>query len=240
LREHPDRIFLDAACTQKLPIDLPPLESRCVHGIAVALGAQKACSAYLGDPDGSLIIVSALKGMAHSDPSAAAYHPFAFGDVDPDGPFVHVFDETALETVMRELDTVSDFVRYLVERETAIRGGQIFHAASEADLLSTYLQSQDETGAHVFPQPADLGFASEYETIIASGMYQEFASRPDYQARKAADKVAEPLKLRGTAAARPLARLRQRRRGAPGKKKTPPGEGGASPRHEHDGRRRPG
>jgi hypothetical protein len=58
LRTFPERIFLDPACTAKLPIELPPLERRRVHGIAVALGAQAACSAHFGGADGSLMIYS--------------------------------------------------------------------------------------------------------------------------------------------------------------------------------------
>lgn len=107
LRLFPERVFVDRACNQKLPIELPPLERRRVHGIAVALGAQAACSAYFSDPDGSLMVLSPLKGDAHINVSAEGFIPFAFGDVDPDGPFVHIFDETALDIVLRELDTIT-------------------------------------------------------------------------------------------------------------------------------------
>jgi hypothetical protein len=38
--------------------------------------------------------------------------PFGIGDVDPDGPFIHVFNDQALDLVMSELDTLVDFTEY--------------------------------------------------------------------------------------------------------------------------------
>jgi hypothetical protein len=153
--------------------------------VAVALGARTACSQYFADPDGSLTIGSFLKGKAHRDPTAPGYRPFSFGDVDPDGPFVHVFDETALDLVMREMDTVSDFVRYLTQREVAIRGRRIQHATSEAELVAYYLSNEDASGRNVFPDPESLGGADGI--FLAPGLYGELVNRPEYNAKKTAD-----------------------------------------------------
>ena len=46
LRDHPDQLFLDAACKERFPLTLPPAERRRVHFIAVALGASEACAEY--------------------------------------------------------------------------------------------------------------------------------------------------------------------------------------------------
>jgi hypothetical protein len=43
LREHPDELFLDAACKEKFPLALPPLDRRRSQHIAVALGAFDIC-----------------------------------------------------------------------------------------------------------------------------------------------------------------------------------------------------
>src|SRR5271166_2290196 len=185
LRQFPERVFLEPACTQKLPIELPPLARRRVHGIAVALGAQAACSSFFSDPDGSLMVCGRLKGGAHTDTAADDFVPFAFGDVDPDGPFVHVFDETALDIVLRELDTVSDFVRYLNQRETAIRGGRIIHAASEADLLAFYLQCKDEKGQPHFPDPADRQETAGSGFVLAPGQFSAYIAGLEYSREKA-------------------------------------------------------
>jgi len=149
LRDFPERIFIDPICTQRLPIALPPLGQRRVHGIAVALGAQAACREYFGDKNRSLAIVPSLKGQRHTTDVMGWHGPFAIGDVDPGDPFVHVFDETALDLVMLEMDTMSDFVRYLEERKGAIREERFVLAAGEAELVALYLQSANASGEHV-------------------------------------------------------------------------------------------
>jgi hypothetical protein len=184
LRNFPDRVFIDAACTQRLPIDLPPPERRRVHGIAIALGAQEACSSYYEGSDGSLMVLPALKGDDHLNPDVPGRMLFALGDVDPDGPFVHVFDETALDLVMRENDTVSDFVRYLNERERLIRGERIVFAPSEAEILAAYLQNEGPDGGYAFPTPADLGAPSDYKIMIPEGEYTHFTESVAYRHRK--------------------------------------------------------
>lgn len=106
IREYPERIFLDPHCTERLPIELPSPERRKVHGIIVALGSGKANQAFFGDGSGSLVIRPSIKGSAHVDVACPEYMPFCIGDVDPNGSFVHVFDDTTLDVVLRELDTI--------------------------------------------------------------------------------------------------------------------------------------
>ena len=117
LRDHPDQLFLDAACKERFPHTLPPAERRRVHLIAVALGASEACAEYRKEPPGYFSIDPALKGDDHINSGAAGLKPFAIGDVQPDGGFIHVFNEPVLELLARELDTVTDFTRYLTRRE---------------------------------------------------------------------------------------------------------------------------
>src|SRR5262249_39825600 len=118
IEQFPDRIFLDRACTQKLPIPLPPPERRKIHGIVVALGAGKASIEHFSGGLGSLAIVPDIKGEKHwADEST----PLTIGDVSPDGPFIHVLDDTTLDALMRELDTITDFTSYLSKKEAFIR-----------------------------------------------------------------------------------------------------------------------
>lgn len=46
ITNYPDRLFVDAQCSTKLPISLPPRETRKVHGIVVASGAAAACRRF--------------------------------------------------------------------------------------------------------------------------------------------------------------------------------------------------
>ncbi|WP_299884901.1 hypothetical protein [uncultured Ruegeria sp.] len=185
LKEHPDRIFIDKACMHPLPIDLPEVEHRRVHGIAIALGAEEAGQRHFRGNDGSFVIAPAIKGDAHAPKGSEPCQPFFIGDVDPDGPFVHVFDRRGLDLVMSELDTVSDFVRYLNHRADAIRSGKVVIAENEADLLAFYLQNEDDQGGHVF---LVKGERPETKYMIEGGGYERLQARPEYKAKIHANK----------------------------------------------------
>ena len=141
LRDHPDQLFLDAACKERFPLTLPPADRRRVHLIAVALGASEACAEYRNALPVYFAIDPSLKGDDHINSGAAAFNPFAIGDVQPDGDFIHVFNEPALELLAPEPDTVTDFTRYLTRRERIIRSGHLGPVAGEHDLLAHYLLS---------------------------------------------------------------------------------------------------
>lgn len=189
LREHPNRIYCDPGCEKPFPLALPPPDRIRFHGIAVALGAQAACSRYLQDDDGSLMIMSDLRGDDHIDPQSSHCMLFSFGDVAPEGSFIHVFDETALEVVLTELDTITDLTRYLNQRRELIRGGVLGIAPSEADLLAIYLSHDDERGYHRFPVPITLPERSPTRIVVEPGSYASLRSEPGYVAKKAADRA---------------------------------------------------
>jgi len=186
LRNFPDRVFLDKLCTQKLPMDLPLIENSFVHGIAIVQGAEKAARAHFCDDDGSLAIFPDLKGSDHTNPEKDNFQPFMIGDVDPGGPFVHVFDNRALDLVMRELDTVDDFVRYIKLRAEAIRSGRIFAANNEGELLAFYLQNEGNVGQHSF-DPTDSAPDETY--YLSEGGYEALTARPEYKAKLDANKI---------------------------------------------------
>jgi hypothetical protein len=189
LRDYPNRIFIDPHCTQKLPVPLAAPERRQIHGIAIALGAEEACKRHYGDRDGSIILLPSLKGAAHIDPKRTEYMPFAIGDVDPLGPFVHVFDKVGLDLVMSELDTITDFVQYLQARQQVIRHEKLLYSPNEAELLSIYLKTVDERGRHSFPLPEVLGGDPDHQLLLAEGMYRELISHAAYKAKKTANET---------------------------------------------------
>ena len=149
ITEFPGRVFLDPACAQRLPIDLPNPDKRRVHGVIVAVGANEACRRYYPASSGTFVVAPRVKGDDHFSPDKDV-DPFTIGDVNPDGSFVHVFDDHALDAVMRELDTVSDFTNYLIRREKIMRPEKLLAAAGEEDLLAYYLQAQDTNRQHDF------------------------------------------------------------------------------------------
>lgn len=187
LRLYPDRVFIDPECKVRLPVNLPVLSEMRVHGVAVATGARAACSAALRDPDGSLMISSRFRGEEHLETSAEGFLPFVLGDVDPEGSFVHVLDDAALSVVMREMDTIADFIDYLLARETAIRGGRVGIAASEAELVAAYLVSSREDGRHYIPSSDEFGGRTKDPLHFFPGGYQRLKNHSQYRAKKRAD-----------------------------------------------------
>lgn len=189
LRDHPDQLFLDAACEDRFPIALPAAGRRRVHLIAVALGASEACAEHRKEPPGYFIIDPALKGEDHTNTGAQGFKPFAIGDVQPDGGFVHVFNEPALDLLASELDTVTDFTRYLTRRERIIRSGRLQRVAGEQELLAHYLLSGGPDEEHDFRRPGGGEWQEGEKLAISAGTYAALSAQPGYQARREADKV---------------------------------------------------
>lgn len=187
LRDFQNRVFLDGASTRRLPVELPPPETRRVHGIAIVRGARRACSSHFGDSDGSLCVLSALQGDDHLDVTAPLWLPFSVGDVNPGGPFVHVFDEAALDSVMREMYTVTDFTAYLGARANAIRSGDLMLCANESDLLAYYMQTWDPRAPPNFIRAHAEAQRERRPVMLWPGAYADFVASGEYARKKAAD-----------------------------------------------------
>jgi len=115
IKSHPDRLFLDRACTQRFPIELPNPATAIFHRIVVAHKVSERCRKELGG-SGSLMIDSTLIGAQHYAPFQDGDRPFAIGHLDPAKGYVHVLDDTSLAIVMDTLDTITDFVSYLSKK----------------------------------------------------------------------------------------------------------------------------
>jgi hypothetical protein len=133
MTRYPDKIFTDSACTQKLPIDLPPVETRRVHGVVVAKGAHNAIQKILNDYSGSFMIMPSLKGHDAINFNQPGFVPFCVGDVNPGGMFIHVFDDVAIKRVLEHLNTITDFTRYLNKRAAYLRSDRLALAHGEEE-----------------------------------------------------------------------------------------------------------
>jgi hypothetical protein len=184
ITEYPDRIFLDRGCTEPFPINFPPPEDRVIHRVVVTKGAAQACREFLPDGSGSLIIKPTLKANAHWSSKPGEIEPFAIGDVDPSGSFVHVIDGVALDIVMRELDTVRDFTDYLEKKAAFIRSGRLSEAHGEENLLAYYAIRINDDGDHDFVPDNERG-----QVEIDSSRYKRLVEDPRYLAKKEADKI---------------------------------------------------
>jgi hypothetical protein len=176
LDQHPDRIFLDSRCEHKFPIPLPPKEKQIKHLIAVANGANAACREHFKHPRGTCMIVPTVKGKHHVDLERPGFQPFVLGDVNPDGTFVHVFDQVGLELLMRELDTVADFTNYLGARARLLRSGRLTIAAGEEDLIATYMMNAFVDGKAAFVPKKLRKRARRSNILVPVGQYETYTS----------------------------------------------------------------
>jgi hypothetical protein len=103
--------------------------------------------------------------------------PMTFGDFGKG--FVHVFDEKSLDTLMTELDTISDFVKYLDDKEAFYHAGKLtlFHGGGEEDLLAFYLAS-----GRTFPDEPDF-------IVLDNHLWETFNKDPQVRTKKKLDEV---------------------------------------------------
>jgi len=87
-------------------------------------------SRYFPGSLGTLQIRTDIRGADHGG------NPFTIGVAAPGKAFVHVLDEFALEVVLREMDTASDFIAYLRDRERFLASDMSVVAAGEEQLVA--------------------------------------------------------------------------------------------------------
>ena len=171
IRAHPDRLFLDRACTQRFPVPIPSADSARYHLVAIANGSAERTQKEFGGRGGLLVDLS-VKCTAHYT------KPFTVGDLDPKRTFVHIFDDVALPHMLSTLDTVADFVRYLRRRSAFCRSPVELVALSELDLLALYLRNESGPAHHEFVPTEGAECV-----IVDAGFWDDFEQSPEWQAR---------------------------------------------------------
>ena len=184
ISSHPDRLFIDRACEQKFPIDLPDPEKAVFHRVVVAHDSADRCRQEFGGGSGSLMLSTVITGTAHYEANPQGIAPFTVGDLDPDRGYVHVMDDTTLDIIMSTLDTITDLVEYLTRKEAFMRSGRAVMAAGEEDLLAFYLSDIDENEQHAFIVPPDVN-----AVFIDEGRWEDFKRSPQRRAQLEANEV---------------------------------------------------
>ena len=175
LLSHPDRVFLDRECTQPFPLQLPK-EPR-VHRIITCRGAAEACEQHYGGK-GSLVVTNDVIDNCGKT-------PFHLGSFDRSHRFFHVLDEVALDLVLETLDTVSDVVEYLCQKELFFERHADVRSTGEEDLLAFYLWQLSEDGqSHEFPVAQDASFIGVNESH-----WYAWLKSPQRAAKLEADRV---------------------------------------------------
>lgn len=102
--------------------------------------------------------------------------PLSYGDHG--NGFIHVFDETSFPILLHELDTVSDFVHFLCEKEKWLSAGDKLVLTSGAEeTLAVYLH-----GNRTFPTGSDV-------IVLPEGSWDEVTKKPEFLRRKAEDRI---------------------------------------------------
>lgn len=171
-------IYKDRSCTVPLGIPMPSPEKAKVYRVAVVSLSKEVNDAQ--PPQPFLAIDGAVTGDQHVDDGAT---PFRLGDVSPDTEFVHVIDFAGLWAVLSDLDTITDFARYLDARRVFIRGQALNSAASEWCMLTRYLLSFTKDG-----EPLPLDSANPGFTRLTNGEWQAESTKAALRARKEANR----------------------------------------------------
>lgn len=187
--QFPDKLYLDSKCNNPLPLLLPESKERKIINIIIANGSEEANRRILGEGAGSFMLIPRIKGDEHFQDAKGSNIPFAIGDINPDGPFMHVLDEVSLLTVMEELDTVTDLVTYLEKREKFIRSGQLLTAFGEEELLAYYLSNINTDQEPDFTSPNGNEWQEDTRVIIDEGLYAAFKASEQYKGKIIANEV---------------------------------------------------
>jgi hypothetical protein len=182
LNRFPDRIFLDPECTRRLPLALPPPGRSRYHLVAVTRGTYKACAKRFPGSLGTLSIRTDIVG------DGGPHRPFSVGLGPAGKPFVHILDEFALEVILNEFDTASDFLTYLAARERFLGDpDRLVIAPGEEQLMAAYLLNMRGDYHWFIPAPKEGEIEPDLMAFDESH-FEELRSRAEYRAKKEADR----------------------------------------------------
>jgi hypothetical protein len=177
IREFPQKLFLDRQCKIPFPIKLPSSDYAIFHRIIVAHNGSIHCQELMGG-SGSFMLDTALEGEAH------LRRPFTIGQINSAKGYVHVFDDTTLNIVMRTLDTITDFTSYIKKKEQFLLRYKCVVVPGEEELLTYYLKNRNNVGEH------DFIINGNYDVIsLPEGLWARFINSPERLAQVEADQI---------------------------------------------------
>lgn len=159
IRSRPSEIFLDAKCSERLPLTLPSMDRARIHRLCVVTGAAERCAE------------KGLPGLGLDVSVTGAEMPFTVGRVRKDErTWLHVLDERSLSILLSELSTTKDFMDYLVAKIDLLKSETFRGAACEADLLGRYLWH-----GRTFP-------SEDVPYVVTSGLWEQLETNPAFLA----------------------------------------------------------
>src|SRR5436190_3889347 len=150
----PNRLFLDQACKEPFPFEVPASDDLRIHRVVVTHSIAEHSKKYFNGGSGSLMFDSEC---------VADEIPFTVGLVGDKTQFVHVLDDTSLVILLNTLDTTSDLIMYFERKEKFVLSGLSVAVAGEEEFLGHYLEFVDQNNDHDFLIGVDT---SGYDQIV--------------------------------------------------------------------------
>jgi predicted secreted acid phosphatase len=141
------KMFFDNKRSREIPFQFNS-ENLNVHKIILTHGIREACLEHSrNNINGSLGIIYGSTNDLPNDNNIITqftknHTPFTVY-LEKDNP-IHIFDTHNLDIILRELDTISDFADYIMEKEKAIKEYETLVYSGEEDLLAYYLCNYNE------------------------------------------------------------------------------------------------
>lgn len=140
IKNFPERLYVDKECKIAFPVKLTNDMRFFLVAITGNTGesARKYYDSFEPGSSGSLMNEFFL------DANECLTKPFVIGDLYPKKTFVHVFDEENLSLIFEHVTTITDFVKYLSEKEKAIRLEGLACSGGEESTLALYLLNNEK------------------------------------------------------------------------------------------------
>ena len=181
IRRYPTKIYSDKLAEIPLSIPTPSIERMRLHLIATGRA----------DAFDSVENRSVENIQLRTDTGLAGWCPeerFVIGRVTTrTGNLVHVFSSAAIQLLLSELDTISDFTKYLRSREELFMSKVNVQACDERALLASYLYNR-HPGYRGF-LPYGQGFSKYDGAIFEDFLAQKYFGKEQHLDRISANKV---------------------------------------------------
>ncbi|MEQ4510980.1 MAG: SEC-C metal-binding domain-containing protein [Dickeya sp.] len=182
LEEFPERVFVDKKCRYKIPVKIPNKNDIKFHNVVVCHGVEEALESF--NKEASFMFDNSIRGIAHWDTDKVI--PFCIGQIF-EGGFVHIFNESTVELVLKEFNTTKDFIHYLSQREELLSSNKHIRMTSESDMIQLYYENFDEIKNERTIWPKELLEADS--AIINMGGIHRLYDNPSFLAKKNEDTI---------------------------------------------------
>ncbi|MBD2816811.1 SEC-C domain-containing protein [Xenorhabdus sp. Flor] len=180
--EFPERIFVDKNCKHKIPVKIPIKSDIKFHNIVVCHGVEEVLASF--NNEASFMFDNSICGDAHWNKNETI--PFCIGQIF-EGNFIHIFNESTIELVLKEFNTTKDFIHYLSQREELLSSNIHIRLMSESDMIQLYYENFDEKKRERTIWPKELIEAES--AVIDMGGIQRLYDNPSFIAKKQEDLI---------------------------------------------------